>query len=195
MLPSLATWIECARHTFDGDLEQAADAAERHWEEAAPIPLNRVHRRAFLNIPLLETGRAAVVEAANLEAGAMVAEMICAPLCDAVLHQSRAQLALWRGDLSLLLESAGSMLEISRRYRFVPMMIDALELVAIGTGRMGSPDAPCILDSALAERERIGYRLVMIAPRARYLELLAATPRSRTPPSIDVAVELARQRV
>ena len=195
MLRSLATWIECARGTFDGDLEQAADAAERYWEEATPIPLNRVHRRAFLNIPLLETGRAAVVEAANIEADAVVADMICAPLCEAVLHQSRAQLALCRGDLSLLLESAGAMLEISRRHRYVPMMIDALELVAIGTGQMGSPDAPCILDSALAERERIGYRLVMIAPRARYLELLDETPRSRTSPNLDVAVKLAQQRV
>jgi hypothetical protein len=194
MLRSLATWIECARGTFDGELEHAADAAERYWEEATPIPLNRVHRRAFLNIPLLETGRAAAVEAANVEAGAAVAEMVCAPLCEAVLQQSRAQLALCRGDLALVLESADAMLEIALRHRFVPTMIDALELVAVGTGRMGSPDAACILDGALAERERIGYRLVMIAPRAEYLELLASTPRSRRPPSLDDAVGIAQQR-
>ena len=88
LLRSLATWIECARATFNGDVELAADAAERYWEEARPIPLNRVHRRAFLNIPLLETGRSAAVEAANVEAEAVVAEMVCAPLCDAVLQQT-----------------------------------------------------------------------------------------------------------
>lgn len=195
MLSSLATWIECARRTFDGDVERAADAAERYWEEATPIPLNRVHRRAFLNIPLLESGRAAAVEAANIEATAVVAEMVCAPLCKAVVWQSRAQLALCRGDLSLLVESADAMLEIARRHRFVPMMIDALELVAIGTARAGSPDAACILDGALAERERIGYRLVMISPRAEYLEFLAATPRSRRPLSLDDAVGIAQQRI
>ena len=75
------------------------------------------------------------------------------------------------------------------------MMIDALELVAIGTARAGSPDAACILDGALAERERIGYRLVMISPRAEYLEFLAATPRSRRPLSLDDAVGIAQQRI
>ena len=195
LLRSLATWIECARATFNGDVELAADAAERYWEEARPIPLNRVHRRAFLNIPLLETGRSAAVEAANVEAEAVVAEMVCAPLCDAVLQQSSAQLALCRGDLSLLLETAGAMLEIALRHRFVPMTIDALELVAVGTAQVGSPDAACILDGTLAERDRIGYRLVMIAPRKEYLDLLAATPRSRRPPSLDDAVKVAQQLI
>ena len=81
---------------FDGDVQLAADAAERYWEEATPIPLNRVHRRAFLNTPLLETGRVAAVEAANVEATAVVAEMVCVPLCKAVVWQSHAQLALCR---------------------------------------------------------------------------------------------------
>ena len=87
------------------------------------------------------------------------------------------------------------MLEIALRHRFVPMTIDALELVAVGTAQVGSPDAACILDGTLAERDRIGYRLVMIAPRKEYLDLLAATPRSRRPPSLDDAVKVAQQLI
>ena len=187
LLRSLATWIECARATFNGDVEARRDAAERYWEEARPIPLNRVHRRAFLNIPLLETRPLGGGRGRECRGGGRG----CRDGLRAALRRSPptelAQLALCRGDLSLLLETAGAMLEIVLRHRFVPMTIDALELVAVGTAQVGSPDAACILDGTLAERDRIGYRLVMIAPRKEYLDLLrgdaplpqAAEPRRR----------------
>jgi hypothetical protein len=118
-----------------------------------------------------------------------------APLGTALIHQSRAQQAVCAGRDDEAEAQARVLLDVACEHGYVLMIVDALEVLAVLAGRAGAPDvASCLLDAAITERERLGYRLVMLA-RAKYDDLVATTSRPTEPFTIAAAVEYARHSV
>ncbi len=188
--------IDLTYAMFEGDLEAAANAAERYWDEAAPVPVAQVGLLSTLNVPLLEAGRLAAAERITDHSAALVRAMPDAPLGTALIHQSRAQQALCAGRDDEAEAQARVLLDVACEHGYVLMIVDALEVLAVLAGRAGAPDvASCFLDAAIAERERLGYRFVMLAPRAEYDDVVATTSRSTEPFTIAAAVEYARHSV
>lgn len=71
--------IDLSYAMFEGDLEAAADASERYWDQAAPGPVARVALLSTLNVSLLEAGRLAAAERITDDA-ALVRAMPDAPV-------------------------------------------------------------------------------------------------------------------
>ncbi|MDQ1459999.1 MAG: hypothetical protein QOI08_1483, partial [Actinomycetota bacterium] len=195
LLRFLIASIDLTDAMFEGDLEAAANAAERYWDEAAPVPVSRVALLSTLNVPLLEAGRLAAAERITDDSAALVRAMPDAPLGTALIHQSRAQQAVCAGRDDEAEAQARVLLDVACEHGYVLMIVDALEVLAVLAGRAGAPDvASCLLDAAITERERLGYRLVMLA-RAKYDDLVATTSRPTEPFTIAAAVEYARHSV
>jgi hypothetical protein len=196
LLRFLIASIDLTDAMFEGDLEAAANAAERYWDVAVPVPVSRVGLLSTLNVPLLEAGRLAAAERITDDSAALVRAMPDAPLGTALIHQSRAQQAVCAGRDDEAEAEARVLLDVACEHGYVLMIVDALEVLAVLAGRAGAPDvASCLLDAAITERERLGYRFVMLAPRAEYDDLVATKSRATEPFTIAAAVEYARHSV
>ncbi|MGK2948832.1 MAG: ATP-binding protein, partial [Acidimicrobiales bacterium] len=166
VLRFLPTQIECCRALLDGRLAEAADLAEQHWEEAAPVPLSRVQARPVLDLALLAAGRADVVRAVTDEAAGIVGEMGDVPLLHAGLHQSRARLALHDGRTDLVAEHARQLGGLATKAGFRLLAIDSLELLAAVAVESDGPDSKAQLEEAARqERRDVGYRFAMVTAR------------------------------
>ena len=159
LLRYLPTQLECCRALLEGRLDDAADLAEQHWDEAVLVPLSRVQARPVLDLALLATGRADVVRAITDDAADVVAGMGDLPLLQAGLHQSRAQLALHDGRPDLAAEHARKLLAIATRCGFRLLAVDAQELLATVAVEPDGPESRAqLLAAAARERTAIGYR-------------------------------------
>jgi len=164
-----------------GDVERAALFAEHYRRAAEPVPVCRIYPRALLNVALLEVGRIGVVELAVDEGTRLLAQMPRAPYLEVQIHLSRAQLAAAVGDAASARDAAGRALAIAADHRFAFAAIDAEELVAVAAHIDGASGAELaeLFAGPLALRDALGYRAVMVAPRACYDAALAASAPHR----------------
>ena len=154
VLRYLPTFIELVARRLDGELDHAADLAEQFWEQAAPVPVSRVHPLTLLTSTLLTVGRVVQASAMVGEAASLVERMEPAPFLSAGVLASRAQLAAHDGSLGQAASCLDALLPIATSHGFVPMAVEALEQVA------AIADDPALAASlhgaADAERQRIG---------------------------------------
>jgi hypothetical protein len=111
ILRFLPTFLDCCSALLNRDVD-AADLAEQYWEEAATVPVSRVQPLPLLTVALLAAGRTAAARAATDEAAELVAGMVDAPLLEAAVHHSRAQLGLHDGDPHLVTKHARELLDL-----------------------------------------------------------------------------------
>ena len=193
LLRSLESLIEFSTRVFDGDVFGAADAASEFRERAAGVPIVQVHHRANLNVTLIEAGRLDEVAAAGEQVMALASAMEGGPLTEAVALLARAQLDLCRGRPDNAIEAARALLDVTVVNGLPLMAIDALDVIAVGSQQRGDCGvASRLLGASVAERDRLGYRRVMVAPRALYDDCLAAVHDPSEPLSIDTAVQRVR---
>jgi predicted ATPase/DNA-binding SARP family transcriptional activator len=160
LLGYLPTFIELVGRRLDGELDggsdQAADLAEQFWEEAAPVPVSRVHPLPLLTTALVEAGRTAPAIAMTEEASWLVDGMEPAPLLSAGVLASRALLAAHAGSVREAAPCLGALLAITTAHGFAPMTIEALEHIA---AIADDPALAATLRTAADdERRRIGAR-------------------------------------
>jgi predicted ATPase/DNA-binding SARP family transcriptional activator len=156
LLRFLPTFIDFVGRRLDGDLTYAADLAEQFWEEATPVPVSRVHPLPVLVAALLAADRRALAVSMVDEAEVLVQNMDRAPLLDAGISLSRAQLAAGAGHLDDAVVPLRRLLEVTTSHGFVPMTIDGLELVAAISDDASLSATLC--RAAAEERRRIEYR-------------------------------------
>jgi hypothetical protein len=157
MLRFLPTFIDLVQRRFDGEPGHAADLAEQFWEEAAPVPLSRVHPLPLLTAAMVEAGRTAEARAMTSEAADLVAGMDRAPLLSAGLAVSRASIAAAEGSVVEAASCLAAVLEIATAHGFVPMTVDVMGQVAAMTA---DPELAATLRTAVdEERRRMGVRL------------------------------------
>lgn len=198
VLRFLPTFIDLVGRLFCGTVEAAADLAEQYWEEAEPVPVSRVHPLPVLTSTLIAAGRTANASTMTDRAAVLVSDMDAAPLLDAGIRISRARLALEAGDRDALAADVLALLDITTDNCFVPMTIDALELLA---GADSEPDlSPILLATSTVERRRIGSRPVagtwQASNDAAAVSLEHAvtearrslTVATRTPPAADASL-------
>lgn len=187
LLRYLPTFIELARALMDGAVEPAADLAERYWDEAAPVPVSRVHPLPILTAALLAAGRTRAATAATATAAGLVEAMDPAPLLQANVLASRAQLDLHAGCPDEALTHVPELLDVTTAHGFVPMAIDGLELAAMAYGEEPAV-AAALWAAAAAERRRLGYHYAgWPAP-----PISAPVVEPTTALTLDGAVALAR---
>jgi len=180
-LPTLTAFF---RASFDQDLERAAVLALEYGDAASVVPVSRVHPQAFLNVALLETERVDAVRIATEDCARLVAEMAWAPSLEAVVDQSRAQLALATGDLEGATAAATDLLDRAVANDFAIAEVDAMELLGVTAHLAGSPERSHeLLASAGEARARLGYRHVMVAPRHLHDRALAEVNPPTSSPS------------
>ncbi len=195
LLAFLEPSVAFHRHLFEKSFDEAAYAAARFWDEAAPVPVSRVNQRAMLNIALLETGRIDRAAQATDEAGALVAAMDDVPLLEAIVTQCRAQVAWNTGHPDHAVREAHTLLDLATTNGFTLLVVDALELLAIAEARRGADEvATWLLSATLAERDRLGYGFVMHTPRAERRALAIRAARAEHGAAIESAVATARLR-
>jgi predicted ATPase/DNA-binding SARP family transcriptional activator len=157
MLRFLPTFIDLVQRRFDGELDHAADLAEQFWEEAATVPLSRVHPLPLLTAALMEAGRRAEARAMTSEAADLVAGMDRAPLLSAGLAASRALIAAGEGAAAEVASCLAAALETATAHGFVPMTVDVMGQVA---AMAGDPEMAATLRLAVDEEQRrLGVRL------------------------------------
>ncbi|WP_426573404.1 ATP-binding protein [Aquihabitans sp. McL0605] len=163
VLHHLVVLDELHRVLVAGDHELASILAEQYWEETALVPACRVQPQAMLNVPLLATGRHAVVRAMVEEDERLVGEMGPAPLLAAEVLLGRAQLALATDDLEGAAAAACALLHLAEVNRFPLLSIDARGAQAEIAARQGDPiGARRLAEETTAERARLGYRFEMV---------------------------------
>lgn len=156
LLRYLPTFIELVRRRLGGELDHAADLAEQFWDEAAPVPVSRVHPLPLLTAVLIEAGRPDSAAAMTEIAVGLVAAMDNAPLLEAGIVASRAQIAIHTGSVPRALPPLRELLALTTTHGFVPMTIEALEQVAVIADDASLSAA--LRTSARNERHRIGFR-------------------------------------
>lgn len=73
------------------------------------------------------------------------------------------------------------------------MLIDALDMIAVGCFQRGQCDlAASLLGATAAERDRLGYRAVMVSPRSLYDDCLSSAKRPSEPGELRIAVQRAQ---
>ena len=156
LLHYLPTFIDLVGRRLDGELAHAADLVEQFWEQAAPVPVSRVHPLPLLTSTLLAVGRVVPATAMLGEAASLVEGMEPAPFLSAGVLASRAQLATHARSVGEAASYLDALLPIATSHGFVPMAVEALEQVA------AIADDPALAaslrDAADAERRRIGSR-------------------------------------
>lgn len=168
LLRFLPTLLDCCRALLDLDVVEAADLAERYWEEAALVPVSQVQPLPLLTAALLAAGRPGAVRAASEEAAELVAGMADAPLLEAAVHHSRAQLALHDGDPHLVTSHARRLLDLATGSGFRLQVIEALELLAaVAVPQEGPESRSQLLEAAGDARADLGYRFSMLPGEAQ----------------------------
>ena len=129
LLRFLPTFIELVGRQLDGETEAAADLAEQYWDEATPVPVSRLHPLPILAGALVDAERMSVAATMTQTAADLVPTMEPAPLLEAGVLASRALLAARTGDGGDVVPLVRALLELTTVHGFVPMTMDALELV------------------------------------------------------------------
>jgi hypothetical protein len=155
--------LDCFSALLERDVDGAADLAERYWEEAAVVPVSRVQPLPLLTLAWLAAGRTAAARAATDVAAELVTGMAHAPLLEAAVHHSRAQLGLDDGDPHLVTKHARALLDIATGSTFRLQVIDALELLAaVAVPQQGPESRSQLLKAARDARASLGYRFSML---------------------------------
>lgn len=156
VLRFLPTFIELVSRRLGGEVDHVADLAEQYWQEAAPVPVSQVHPLPVLTRALLDAGRVATATAMVDEAAGLVDAMEPAPLLETGVVASRAAIDVSRRDVDAAAVSVVVLLDLAVAHGFVPMTIDAVELVA---AIADDPALTACLHAAVdGERDRIGAR-------------------------------------
>jgi hypothetical protein len=182
LLGYLPTAIELASAILAGprERERAADAAERYWDEAVAVPVSRINWLAQVDVALLDAGRTTVVASQLAEAAALVADMVDAPLCEALILQGRARLALATGHLPEALDSTALLLDLATGHGFTLLVVDAVELAAVALHRGGSEASAAILASAARRHRQLsGHHWVALPSWCGLRDLGDRPPSSR----------------
>ena len=154
ILRFLPTYIDLVGRRLDGDLDHAADLAEQFWDEAAPVPVSRVHPLATLTRTLVDAGRSAWATAMVDEAAGLVDGMDPAPLLTAGVLESRAVLASEADSVPEAAHSLVALLDLAVADGLVPVLLDALDQVVAITD--DDATATVVRASVAAERRRMG---------------------------------------
>lgn len=167
LLRFLPTLLECCRALLDSDIVEAADLAERYWDEAAVVPVSRVQPLPVLTVALLAAGRDGAARAVADEAADLVAGMAAAPVLQAAVHQSRAQLAHHEGNDHAVVRSARELLDVGVASGLRLHVIDAQELLDTVADPLDELVTESKQEVARRERANIGYRFSMLRGEAR----------------------------
>jgi hypothetical protein len=115
-----------------------------------------------LTTALLAEGRVSTVAGIIDEATALIRDMDSAPLLEAGILSSRAQLAAYVGDRDDLAPAVLALLGVTTTNGFIPMTVEALELVNAATEAAPSDDP---LAASLEDAVALARRRLTVAER------------------------------
>ncbi len=171
----------------------AADAAEVFWHESSVVPVSRLHQVPAVVRAMIADGRTEAAAEVLTTAEALLAKMRQVPLLECNLSLGRAEIASASGDRNGAATHAYSLLKRAVDGGFTPLVVDALELLAIdGAAPNNSDIAARLFRCAQHERDRCGLRWSAVGSTAERAQLLAAA-RSAELISVEAAVELAAE--
>ena len=163
LLEFLSPFISCCRALLDGAFAEAADHAAEFWDEATAVPVWQVFALPLVRAALVRAGRFDAADAVTERAAVLLADMATAPLLTTALQLSQGRVALARGHLDIAERRAIAALDVARCHRLPLAVVDSLELRATVSAQRGVTAASrSLLEEARIERERCGYRFVLM---------------------------------
>ena len=156
-------------------------------------PENRARLVPLMNVAALATGSTQAVRDRESELRSVM-DWKPGSLLLASTYLCQVQLHLAEESNDAAADSAHLLLRVAVEHGFALMVVDALEALALVADRRSATDiATRLLSAALAERDRIGYRGLLVASPTTYSDLLTRTIRAEDPMTVPAAVEYAQR--
>jgi predicted ATPase/DNA-binding SARP family transcriptional activator len=161
LLAFLTPFTGCCAALLDGSSADAADLAEAFADQVT-VPVWQVYALPVINAALIAVGRITEAQAITDEAASLIAEMDTAPQLTASINVGRAQLALARDELDEAHQHALAALEVAHGEHLPIAAVDALDLLAVVSGRLRQASASSIGTAAAAEHRRLSHRFRVV---------------------------------